>query len=157
MSKWKKALGLLLACAMLVTCFTACSSTPAPAEDGSTGDGSTTNGDTVSSDKDYDLYIFQFKVEIQEQLEEAVAAFEKENNIKIRLENAGGGVSYNDLLPSTMQKEDKPGLYTVPGRGFRILSLFAARRLNALTMRGALPDALSRSAGIPSASCPYGS
>lgn len=113
MSKWKKALGLLLACAMLVTCFTACSSTPAPAEDGSTGDGGTTNGDTVSSNKDYDLYIFQFKVEIQEQLEEAVAAFEKENNIKIRLENAGGGVSYNDLLPSTMQKEDKPGLYTL--------------------------------------------
>ena len=108
MKKWKKALSVLLAGVLLVACCTACSSSSA----GSTGDGSTA-GNNSGSNKDYDLYIFQFKVEIQEPLEKAVEQFEKENDIKIRLENAGGGVSYSDLLPSSMQKENKPGLYTL--------------------------------------------
>ncbi len=96
---------------VLVFSMVGCQNAP---DENATQTGEDTSTETPATpENDYDLYIFQFKVEIQEEMELAVAEFEELHGVTIKLENVGGGTPYQDILPAEMQKESKPGLFSL--------------------------------------------
>jgi len=60
--------------------------------------------------------IFQFKVEIAKELEEAAKAYEKENpNVKINIQTVGGGDDYGAALKAKFQSGNEPAIFNVGG------------------------------------------
>lgn len=60
--------------------------------------------------------IFQFKVEIAKELENAAAAYMAENpNVKINIQTVGGGDDYGAALKAKFQSGSEPDIYNVGG------------------------------------------
>lgn len=74
-----------------------------------------TVGDANSSSKT-ELDIFQFKVEIADQLEEAARKYEETHpNIKINIQTVGGGDDYGAALKTALQSGNEPDIFNVGG------------------------------------------
>ncbi|QXM06389.1 ABC transporter substrate-binding protein [Crassaminicella indica] len=71
----------------------------------------------VSEEKDkVEVNVFQFKVEIAKELEEAVLAYEKEHpNVKINIQTVGGGDDYGAALKAKFQSGSEPDIFNVGG------------------------------------------
>lgn len=60
--------------------------------------------------------VFQFKVEIAKELEEAAREYEKANsNVKINIQTVGGGDDYGAALRAKFQSGNEPDIYNVGG------------------------------------------
>ena len=86
---------------------------------GTNGEGGTTGG----SEKPVTIKIFQFKVEIAEQLAALVKEYEREHpNVKIVVETVGGGADYASALKAKFNSNDKPDIFN--NGGFSELDLW---------------------------------
>ncbi|WP_141433043.1 ABC transporter substrate-binding protein [Bacillus sp. 03113] len=84
----------------------------------SKGTSGTSNNDDVVT-----LNMFQFKVEIADQLQEMIKEFEKEHpNIKIKLETVGGGADYGAALKAKFASGEEPDIFN--NGGFKELALW---------------------------------
>ncbi len=72
--------------------------------------------------KDVTIKMFQFKVEIAEQLTKLVAEYEKETGVKIVIETVGGGADYGAALKAKFNSGDKPDIFN--NGGFSDLDLW---------------------------------
>ncbi len=73
-------------------------------------DNGKTTGDQVTVD------IFQFKVEIKDQLEALVKVYEDENpNVKINVKTVGGGNDYGATLKTTFSSGEEPAIFNIGG------------------------------------------
>ena len=66
--------------------------------------------------------MFQFKVEIAEQLQLMVNEYEKETGVKIQIETVGGGADYGAALKAKFNSGDKPDIFN--NGGFSDLDLW---------------------------------
>lgn len=81
---------------------------------GSTATG--TVGESSSAPKsDAILNIFNYKVEIAQQLEAMAADYEKETGIKIKVETYGGGADYSAALKTKFSSGNAPDIFFVAG------------------------------------------
>ncbi len=63
-----------------------------------------------------EVNIFQFKVEIAEELDKLVAEYMKENpNVKIKVETVGGGADYGAALRAKMASGNEPAIFNIGG------------------------------------------
>ncbi|HLO12421.1 MAG TPA: ABC transporter substrate-binding protein [Pseudoneobacillus sp.] len=107
------ALSLLLAVGMIV----GCSSKSTSSDDKSKDDSKTKEDEVVT------LNLFQFKVEIAEQLQKMIGEFEAEHpNIKVKLETVGGGADYGAALKAKFASGEKPDIFN--NGGFKELELW---------------------------------
>lgn len=113
MFKFKKFLSVMLLIAMVATVgLTGCApkEEPAPAPAGDTE----TPAEPAMEKAEVD--IFQFKVEIAKELENAAAAYMAENpNVKINIQTVGGGDDYGAALKAKFQSGSEPDIYNVGG------------------------------------------
>lgn len=73
-------------------------------------------GDKVSKEDQVTIDIFQFKVEIKDQLEDLVKVYEKENpGVKINVKTVGGGNDYGATLKTTFASGEEPAIFNVGG------------------------------------------
>lgn len=89
------------------------------------GCGSSNNGennDANSGSKDSNdgeqvtIDIYQFKVEIKDQLEDLAKVYEEENqNVKINIKTVGGGNDYGATLKTAFSSGDEPDIFNVGG------------------------------------------
>ncbi|OIU71582.1 ABC transporter substrate-binding protein [Rossellomorea aquimaris] len=87
-------------------------------ESSSGGDGDSKSGDDVVT-----LNLFQFKVEIADQLQEMIKEFEAEHpNIKVKLETVGGGADYGAALKAKFASGEEPDIFN--NGGFKELELW---------------------------------
>jgi len=97
---------------------------------GSNGNASNSPGATSSSPsnnteapkKNVTIKMFQFKVEIAEQLQNLVNEYEKETGVKIQIETVGGGADYGAALKAKFNSGDKPDIFN--NGGFSDLDLW---------------------------------
>ncbi|WP_251860042.1 ABC transporter substrate-binding protein [Clostridium sp. Marseille-Q2269] len=60
--------------------------------------------------------IFQFKVEVAKELEQAAQEYSKENkNVKINIETVGGGADYGAALRTKIQSGKEPAIFNIGG------------------------------------------
>lgn len=72
--------------------------------------------DDVDSGEKVEIDIFQFKVEIAKELEEAIDAYMDENpNVKVNLQTVGGGDDYGAALKAVFQSGNEPDIFNVGG------------------------------------------
>ncbi|AST93412.1 MULTISPECIES: ABC transporter substrate-binding protein [Sutcliffiella] len=84
---------------------------------GSSDEKSKSDGDVVT------LNMFQFKVEIADQLAELIKEFEAEHpNIKVKLESVGGGADYGAALKAKFASGEQPDIFN--NGGFKELELW---------------------------------
>ncbi len=72
----------------------------------------------TGSDKEeiVEVDIFQFKVEIAQELEAAIKAYQNDNpNVKINLQTVGGGDDYGAALRAKFQSGNEPAIFNVGG------------------------------------------
>lgn len=120
----KKLLSMLMVLVMIVA-LAACgqSAKLETTETDASSDTGETNVTDTSEDKlettvteDVKLEIFQFKVEIVDQLDALIEAFEADYpNIDVVIDTAGGGQDYGALLKSRMNSGNQPAIFNVPG------------------------------------------
>ncbi len=113
----KKVLSLLLILVMVFS-LSACGAKTEPASTATTpADGTTEQ--TANKDQaaeSVEINIFQFKVEIVDALNNAIALYEKEHpNVKINLQTVGGGDDYGASLRAQFQSGNEPDIYNVGG------------------------------------------
>jgi raffinose/stachyose/melibiose transport system substrate-binding protein len=88
-------------------------------KESSSGGGS----DSKSGDDVVTLNLFQFKVEIADQLQEMIKEFEAEHpNIKVKLETVGGGADYGAALKAKFASGEEPDIFN--NGGFKELELW---------------------------------
>ncbi len=75
-----------------------------------------------SPKKNVTIKMFQFKVEIAEQLQNLVNEYEKETGVKIQIETVGGGADYGAALKAKFNSGDKPDIFN--NGGFSDLDLW---------------------------------
>ncbi|WP_273123635.1 ABC transporter substrate-binding protein [Bacillus weihaiensis] len=79
--------------------------------------------DSGSNDEVVTLNMFQFKVEIADQLQEMIKEFEAEHpNIKVKLETVGGGADYGAALKAKFASGEEPDIFN--NGGFKELELW---------------------------------
>lgn len=111
---------MLLSVAISVGCSTS--------NDASSSEGQPENDDSKpepqsSTEEVVTLNLFQFKVEIADQLQEMINEFETEHeNIKIKLETVGGGADYGAALRSKFASGSTPDIFN--NGGFKELELW---------------------------------
>lgn len=111
---------MLLSVAISVGCSTS--------NDASSSEGQPENDDSKpepqsSTEEVVTLNLFQFKVEIADQLQEMINEFEAEHeNIKIKLETVGGGADYGAALRSKFASGSTPDIFN--NGGFKELELW---------------------------------
>lgn len=71
--------------------------------------------------KDVTIKMFQFKVEIAEQLNALAEEYEKETGVKVEVETHGGGEDYGALLKAEIASGSEPEIFN--NGGIRPLSL----------------------------------
>ncbi|TCN26292.1 ABC transporter substrate-binding protein [Mesobacillus foraminis] len=83
----------------------------------SNGSKSDTNGGNNQSDvKEATLNVFNFKVEMSEQLDQLVKRYESEHpEVNIVIETCGGGCDYSTALKTKFSSGDKPDIFFVAG------------------------------------------
>ena len=85
----------------------------------STDDGGTegaTDKPVKEAGEQVTIEMFQFKVEIKDQLESLVKVYEKENpNVKINVKTVGGGNDYGATLKTTFSSGEEPDIFNVGG------------------------------------------
>lgn len=79
--------------------------TPAPGQSSEGGSGN----------KNVTIQMFQFKVEIAEQLSKLVAEYEKETGVKVVVETVGGGADYGAALKAKFNSGSKPDIFNNGG------------------------------------------
>ncbi|MTK10901.1 MAG: carbohydrate ABC transporter substrate-binding protein [Clostridiaceae bacterium] len=79
--------------------------------------GCSSKSESASSGKDaVTLNIFQFKVEMAKELEEAAKAYSAEHpNVKINIETVGGGADYGAALRAKIQSGAEPNIFNIGG------------------------------------------
>ncbi|WP_372638264.1 ABC transporter substrate-binding protein [Cohnella sp.] len=75
-----------------------------------------------SPKKNVTIKMFQFKVEIAEQLQNLVNEYEKETGVKVQIETVGGGADYGAALKAKFNSGDKPDIFN--NGGFSDLDLW---------------------------------
>ena len=76
----------------------------------STDDEGESNG--TGSEDQVTIDIFQFKVEIKDQLEDLVKVYEDENpDVKINVKTVGGGNDYGATLKTTFSSGEAPAIF----------------------------------------------
>lgn len=109
----KRLVLLLLSLSLVVGIFAGCSS------DNSSSDSNNNSGDGDQ----VTLNLFQFKVEIADQLAEMIKEFEAEHpNIKVKLETVGGGADYGAALKAKFASGEQPDIFN--NGGFKELELW---------------------------------
>lgn len=109
----KRLVLLLLSLSLVVGIFAGCSS------DNSSGN----NGNNSGDGDQVTLNLFQFKVEIADQLAEMIKEFEAEHpNIKVKLETVGGGADYGAALKAKFASGEQPDIFN--NGGFKELELW---------------------------------
>lgn len=110
---------LLLICLSLLFTFgilAGCSS-------GSTSGTDDKEGTKDTGEETVTLNLFQFKVEIADQLQEMITEFEAEHpNIKVKLETVGGGADYGAALKAKFASGEQPDIFN--NGGFKELELW---------------------------------
>lgn len=108
---FKKVLAIgLLVIMVLNLSLTGCGKKAAPEEQKAGGN------EGVSSEEVVEVDIFQFKVEINEALQGAIATYESTHpNVKINLQTVGGGDDYGAALLAKFQSGSEPDIYNVGG------------------------------------------
>ncbi|MEK4513746.1 ABC transporter substrate-binding protein [Paenibacillus sp. FSL H8-0122] len=92
----------------------------------SAGNGSATNAPNASTEsaapeagkapaKDVTIKMFQFKVEIAEQLNALAEEYEKETGVKVEVETHGGGEDYGALLKAEIASGSEPEIFNNGG------------------------------------------
>ncbi|MFL8936613.1 ABC transporter substrate-binding protein [Rossellomorea oryzaecorticis] len=110
----KRILLLLTSLILVFGIIAGCSS-----KESSSGGGS----DSKSGDDVVTLNLFQFKVEIADQLQEMIKEFEAEHpNIKVKLETVGGGADYGAALKAKFASGEEPDIFN--NGGFKELELW---------------------------------
>ncbi|WP_409345318.1 ABC transporter substrate-binding protein [Paenibacillus sp. MBLB4367] len=61
------------------------------------------------------IKMFQFKVEIADQLQKLVTEYEKQTGVKIQVETVGGGADYGAALKAKFNSGDKPDIFNNGG------------------------------------------
>ena len=115
--------GILLV--MMIFTFTACGDNKVvndnPSNSQASNNDNTQNNNVTASDstdkkEDVTLEIFQFKVEIVDQLDALIEDFEKEYPyITVLADTAGGGQDYGALLKSRMNSGNQPAIFSILG------------------------------------------
>lgn len=82
-------------------------------EGGADGGGNGANGG--SGKKEVTIKMFQFKVEIADQLNQLVQEYEKETGVKIVVETVGGGADYGAALKAKFNSGDRPDIFNNGG------------------------------------------
>ncbi|QTH42661.1 carbohydrate ABC transporter substrate-binding protein [Cohnella sp. LGH] len=77
---------------------------------------------TETPKKNVTIKMFQFKVEIAEQLQNLVNEYEKETGVKVQIETVGGGADYGAALKAKFNSGDKPDIFN--NGGFSDLDLW---------------------------------
>jgi len=73
-------------------------------------------GDQPPAAEEVTLNIFQFKVEIAKELDEAARAYEAEHpNVKINIQTVGGGDDYGAALRAKVQSGEEPNIFNIGG------------------------------------------
>lgn len=103
-----KILSMVMVMVMAVSLLAACASKePEAAQAGP--------APTQAAEK-VELDIFQFKVEIAQQLDEAARAYEAEHpNVKVNIQTVGGGEDYGAALRAKFQSGSEPDIYNIGG------------------------------------------
>lgn len=73
------------------------------------------NPSASSGKKNVTIKMFQFKVEIAEQLQNLVNEYEKETGVKVQIETVGGGADYGAALKAKFNSGDKPDIFNNGG------------------------------------------
>ncbi|MBW4829225.1 MAG: extracellular solute-binding protein [Clostridiaceae bacterium] len=113
MFKSKKVLTLAIVMVLALSLVvTGCSNDAKDEKANSGNEGATTE----KSGEKAEIDIFQFKVEIAKELEEAAKAYEEENpNVKINIQTVGGGDDYGAALKAAFQSGNEPDIFNVGG------------------------------------------
>ncbi|WP_044748458.1 ABC transporter substrate-binding protein [Bacillus alveayuensis] len=112
----KRFLMVFLSMLLIVGIFAGCSSSKNTSSEDKSKNAS-------SSDEVVTLNLFQFKVEIADQLQALIKEFEKEHpNIKIKLETVGGGADYGAALKAKFASGEAPDIFN--NGGFKELELW---------------------------------
>jgi len=91
-------------------------------ESSAAGSESSPAAETTTPKKNVTIKMFQFKVEIAEQLQLMVNEYEKETGVKIQIETVGGGADYGAALKAKFNSGDKPDIFN--NGGFSDLDLW---------------------------------
>ncbi len=119
----KKLLLVCLSMLFLVGMIVGCSSGGKLETGGQSNSNSDTNTDSGDNGDVVTLNLFQFKVEIADQLQEMINEFEKEHpNIKVKLESVGGGADYGAALKAKFASGEEPDIFN--NGGFKELELW---------------------------------
>ncbi|OAS84121.1 MULTISPECIES: ABC transporter substrate-binding protein [Metabacillus] len=113
----KKLLLLCLSMLLVLGIMAGCASNNKTENTGGESDSGSGDGEVVT------LNMFQFKVEIADQLQAMIEEFEKEHpNIKVKLESVGGGADYGAALKAKFASGEEPDIFN--NGGFKELELW---------------------------------
>lgn len=111
----KKILSLLLVFMMMFS-LSACSSKPAETAAPAAENNTEAVAATDQAAEPVEINIFQFKVEIVDALNNAIALYQDEHpNVKINLQTVGGGDDYGAALRAQFQSGNEPDIFNVGG------------------------------------------
>ncbi len=114
-SKRLLALGMLIVFA-LATIFTACTSQTTQDEPKPADEPKAAEEQKNETAEKVEVDVFQFKVEIAQELENAAREYEAANpNVKINIQTVGGGDDYGAALRAKFQSGNEPDIYNVGG------------------------------------------
>ncbi len=100
----------------LATIFTACTSQPVQEEHDAADESKAAQEQQSEPTEEVEVDVFQFKVEIAQELEKAAKEYEAANpNVKINVETVGGGDDYGAALRAKFQSGNEPDIYNVGG------------------------------------------
>lgn len=106
-----------LALALTATVAAGCGSKDNDTKNAGGASASPTAGASASATpkKNVTIKMFQFKVEIAEQLNKLIAEYEKQTGVKIQVETVGGGADYGAALKAKFNSNDKPDIFNNGG------------------------------------------
>ncbi|MHB1391893.1 MAG: ABC transporter substrate-binding protein [Clostridia bacterium] len=106
-----KVLSLVMVMMLLVSVFAGCAAKPAPQPEQPVA-----AQPAAQPEEKVELDIFQFKVEIATELDNAARAYEAEHpNVKINIQTVGGGEDYGAALRAKVQSGSEPDIYNIGG------------------------------------------
>ncbi|MCR5293933.1 MAG: ABC transporter substrate-binding protein [Lachnospiraceae bacterium] len=82
---------------------------------GTTESAATESKTTETSGGDYDLRLVNGKIEVDAQLKNLAAAYEKETGVKVQIESMGGGIDIQGTLKGYYQADNMPDIFVNGG------------------------------------------